>query len=385
MTPKQRMLAAYRGLPLDAVPVAPEFWYYIPAKLLGVDMTTFERQVPLWEALQRTFRHYGTEGWAIVGPHVPTEGVRTREEWIDLGGGRHESRVTIDTPHGTLTRRHLYDAAEPSWPLERPLKTFERDWPAYKATAMGDVASADWTGVQRALNAVGEDYLLEVAVGGPFFDFIATGREGGLPQAVFDLAEHGRFFEELHEEYVEHVRALVRGAFEQTSADAAFIGCCWSCPSLIGPGLWRRWDEPVIRAAAEEAHRAGKLLHVHIHGRCREIIDDIARCGADCVCPFERPPGGDITDLRAIRAALQGCVAMNGNVHTVETLIRGGPEDVVREVEAVFEQWGAPPTRLILGTGDQVGGDTPDGNIIALIDSGRRLGRAAAEAAWPEP
>jgi len=378
------MLAAYRGQPVDAVPVAPEFWYYIPAKLLGVDMTTFEREVPLWEALQRTFKHYRTEGWAIVGPHVPAEGVRAREEWIDLGGGRHESRVTIETADGTLTRRHLYDAAEPSWLLERPIKVFERDWPVFRATAIGNVAAADWSGVQRALDAVGEDYLLEAAVGAPFFDFIATGREGGLAQAVFDLAEHERFLDELHEEYVEYVRSLVRAAFERTTAEAAFIGCCWSCPSLIGPRLWRRWDEPMIRAAAEEAHLAGKLLHAHIHGRCREILADIAQCGVDCVCPFERPPGGDITDLSETRAALQGRVTMNGNVHTVETLIRGGPGDVVREVEAIFEQWGAPPTRLILGTGDQVGGDTPEENIAALIETGRRLGRAAAEAAWPD-
>jgi len=45
------MLAAYRGQLPDTVPVAPEFWYYVPAKLLGVDMVTFEREAPLWEAL----------------------------------------------------------------------------------------------------------------------------------------------------------------------------------------------------------------------------------------------------------------------------------------------------------------------------------------------
>ena len=37
MTPKQRMLNAYRGLPNDRPAVAPEFWYYYPAKVLGVE------------------------------------------------------------------------------------------------------------------------------------------------------------------------------------------------------------------------------------------------------------------------------------------------------------------------------------------------------------
>ncbi len=46
MTPKQRMLAAYRGQLADMVPVAPEFWYYLPARLMGVDMIRFEREIP---------------------------------------------------------------------------------------------------------------------------------------------------------------------------------------------------------------------------------------------------------------------------------------------------------------------------------------------------
>ena len=41
-TPKQRMLNAYRGTPSDRFPVAPEFWYFYPARLLGVDETAVE-------------------------------------------------------------------------------------------------------------------------------------------------------------------------------------------------------------------------------------------------------------------------------------------------------------------------------------------------------
>ncbi len=381
MTPRQRMLAAYRGVVPDAVPVAPEFWYYVPARLLGVDMVAFEREVPLWEALQHTFRHYGTEGWGIVSPAVPVANVHSREDWIDLGEGRFESRVTTQTPFGTLTRRQQYDRCEPSWPVERPIKDFARDWPAYRALTLGSVEHADWSGVRHALEAVGEDYLLEVGLGVPFFDYIAGGREGGLEQAVFDLLEHEPFFKELQEVYIDHLRRLTRETFAHSAAECVFIGCSWSCVSLIGPKLWRRWDKPVIRAVADEAHAAGKLLHVHFHGKCREVLNDFAECGADCVCPFERPPGGDITDVGEARAALGDRVTFNGNVHTVETLIRGTPADVRREVEEIFEQWGPDRRRLILGTGDQVGRETPDENIEAMIEAGRRLGRTGRSSA----
>jgi hypothetical protein len=374
MTSKQRMLAAYRGELPDAVPVAPEFWYYIPAKLLGVDMVTFEREVPLWEALQQTFRHYGTEGWGIVSPAMPIPDVDSREDWVELGDGWFESRVTTATPYGTLTRRQRYSRLEPSWPVESPIKDLHRDWSAYRHLTLGRAEEAGWSGVRHALEAVGEDYLLEVGLGVPFFDYIAGGREGGLEQAIFDLAEHEAFFEALQEVYIEHMRRLAREAFAHTDAECAFIGCSWSCVSLIGPRLWRRWDKPVIRAVADEAHAAGKLLHVHFHGKCREVLRDFAECGADCVCPFERPPGGDITDVGEVRAALGDRVTFNGNVHTVETLIRGTPADVRREVEGIFEQWGPDRRRLIVGTGDQVGRETPDENIAAMIEAGRQLG-----------
>jgi len=369
------MVAAYRGLPVDTVPVAPEFWYYVPAKVLGVDMITFERELPHWQALQRTFAHYGTEGWGIVFPSIPTPDVRAREEWVDLGDNRFESRVTIETLEGTLARRQRYDRREPSWAVERPIKVFERDWPAYRAMTLGLVEEAEWRGVRRALDAVGEDYLLEVMVGVPFFDYIADGREGGLAQGVFDLIEHEAFFEELHEVYIEYMRRLARAAMTHTTVEALFIGCSWSCVSLIGPALWRRWDKPVIRAVADEAHSAGKLLHVHFHGKCRQVLAAFAECGADCVCPFERPPGGDITDIAEVRRLLGDRVTFNGNVHTVETLIRGTPDHVRREVEEIFAQWGPDRRRLILGTGDQVGAETPEDNIRAMIDAGRELGR----------
>ncbi len=294
---------------------------------------------------------------------------------VELDDGRLEARDSAVTPFGTLTSRRMLDPREPSWSLERPIKVFERDWPAYRHLTLGIIEEADWSGAQRALEAVGEDYLLEVYVGVPFFDYLACGREGGLAQGIYDLLEHEAFFTGLHEEYLDYMRRLARAACRQTTAESLYIGCCWSCLSLLSPALWRRWDKPVIRAVAEVAHAEGRLLHIHVHGKCREVLDDLGECGADCICPFERPPGGDITDVREVRRALGDRVTMNGNIHTVETLIRGTAGDVRREVEELFEQWGPDHRRLIVGTGDQVGGETPQENIAAMIETARKCGR----------
>ena len=197
---------------------------------------------------------------------------------------------------------------------------------------------------------------------------------------------------------------------ERTPFESVVIGCSWSCNSLLGPRLWSRWDKPVIAAVAAEAHRNGRLLHIHFHGKCLDSVAEFAEIGIDCVCPFERPPGGDVVGLDGLREvrrrlsdcgagactppvhdhqrrdggvqapALQSeddddtrpCVTMNGNIHTVETLIRGTEEDVRREVREVWEAFEGT-NRVIIGTGDQVGRETPEANLRAMIEEARGL------------
>ena len=36
----------------------------------------------------------------------------------------------------------------------------------------------------------------------------------------------------------------------------------------------------MIQAVAREVHRHGKLLHIHFHGRCLDVIADLAEPGS---------------------------------------------------------------------------------------------------------
>jgi uroporphyrinogen-III decarboxylase len=376
MTPKQRMLNAYRGLPSDRLPVAPELWYYYPAKLLGVDMIEFERTVPFHQALKQAFEHYGCEGWGVAFAGAPNDRVsgESSEHWVDAD--TLEVRHVTHTPHGDLTSAQRYHREEPSWSVERPIKDLKRDLPAWELSALGGVPEAmDVSGLIRAWNEVGESYLLEAWLGVPFFDYLATAMQGGLEDGIYTFLEPEMEPKllELQARYTDYMLRMARAICQKTPLESLCLGCSWSCNSLIGPDLWRRWDKPVIRAIAEEIHRHGKLLHIHFHGKCLETVADFPEIGVDCVCPFERPPGGDIVGLdglKAVECLLAGRTTMNGNVHTVETLIRGTPDDVRREVREIREAFHGNP-RVIIGTGDQVGRETPEENLVAMIEAGK--------------
>jgi uroporphyrinogen-III decarboxylase len=104
------------------------------------------------------------------------------------------------------------------------------------------------------------------------------------------------------------------------------------------------------------------------------VLNDLAALGLDCICPFERPPGGDVIQLASVRVALADCTTFNGNVHTVDTLIRGTKDDVLNEVSEIIDEFNGSP-RIIIGTGDQVGAETPDENIYSMIETVRKYGK----------
>ena len=372
-TPKQRMLNAYKGIFSDRYPVAPEFWYYYPAKTLGVGMMEFEREIPFWAALKKTFEKYGCEGWGAAFPSVSNANLDTDVTLKKINGTQYLETTRYNHRGNKFTTEKLYDEKEPSW-LRKYLADDLMDLPAAIDMLLDPENAADLSGVIQAHTSVGDSYLLEMWMGAPFFDFIA-GLTGFEKAVEYFYEEDKDVLLRYRERYSAYQKELIGNIARNTDYECFAIGCSCSCNSLLGPVLWREWDKPYIKEMAEVIHGYGKLLHVHFHGRCIETAGDFAELGIDCVCPFERPPGGDVSGidgLKAVRALLEDKTAMNGNVHTVETLIRGDAAKVVGEVREIKEAFDGS-ARLVIGTGDQVGAETPEDNIYAMIEEARRV------------
>ena len=118
--------------------LAPEFWYYYPAKLLGVDMIEFERKVPFHQALKKTFETYGCEGWGAAFYGIPSDKIKTvtNEKWIDAD--TLEVRSVTSTPAGNLEAASVFSREEPSWATERPVKNVEWISMVFASTRIDD-------------------------------------------------------------------------------------------------------------------------------------------------------------------------------------------------------------------------------------------------------
>jgi len=371
-SPKQRMLNAYRGIYSDFYPVSPEFWCYYPAKVLGVDMVEFQREVPHWKAMLETFTKYNADGWCIAGAAELNPHIETASEFRKVPGETDRYRdIQIINYDGVRTQRsviyHKHDAA---WVETYPIET-EAEIDAFVRASLSDGIAYDFTEALRAYKEAGEGILVEYNLGVSFFDFF-YGVMGFENAVLYFLSDNDDKLNGCLQQYIAHNLGHLREVAEKTSFESVFIGCGASCNSLLGPTLWRKWDKPYLKAITQEAHRLGLLVHSHNHGKIMDTVPDLVEIGFDCVCPFEREPGDVIglSGLKKARALLDNKVTFNGNVNTVATLINGCPDDVRREVREIKEAFKGTP-RLIIGTGDQVGGETPEENIFAMIDEGR--------------
>lgn len=369
-THKERMLNGYKGIRSDFYPVAPEFWFYYPAKILGVSMIELQREIPHWKALQAAFRRFDCEGWGVVKAEMKTPYVEKNSLFYKLDERNYRLRETIQYRGNIFETSQLFNIEHPSWIEEYPVKN-EKDLDIYLQYIFTDTAELDFKPALEGYMGVGDDYLLEYDLGLPFFDQIAfaMGFENAL---MYFLEEDEKVLNKYFEHFMHFQQKQLLQAIQNTTFESYFIGCGYSCISLIGPDLWRRWDKPYIKTMADILHKYGKLLHIHYHGKCMEVLDDFVDIGIDCVCPFERTPGdvNGLEGLKEVRRRLGEVVTFNGNIHTVEALAKGTPSIVRQQVREIKEAF-IDSSRLIIGTGDQVPGETPEENIFAMIEEGR--------------
>ena len=95
--------------------------------------------------------------------------------------------------------------------------------------------------------------------------------------------------------------------------------------------------------------------------RGQELFDHMVEYMGDC-------------DLAEVKQTFGSKIALMGNLHTTDVMLRGTPEDVERAAKWCIDV-AAEGGGYVLSTGDQCGRDTPDENIRVLIDVARSYGK----------
>ena len=358
------MVAAMLNQQPDMVPVAPDISNMIPCRLTGRpfwDIYLYQ-DPPLWQAYIAAARHFGFDGWLYaVGPQGPIRNhaiVKRTADRIILQSHQTENGRRQWAP--TVTVYYIADPPTHGVPCEKiGLPREPEEWEDFE-----DPAPAM---TQAEVLAAAQDYMGEDGV---------VGLSVSIPglynvEQIYEYHDHYTAVKDRAIAYEERVEEITRQACA-LRPDHILTGFSGALVFQT-PEIFRDLGLPSLQKITRICKDEGIPSQVHCCGPERALVEICAReTDLTSINPLEPPPMGDC-DLQEIKQLFGNDIGLMGNLHTTEPMLYGTPEDVAREsrwcIDAAAEGGG-----FILSTGDQCGRDTPDDNILAMVETARKYG-----------
>lgn len=191
------------------------------------------------------------------------------------------------------------------------------------------------------------------------------------------LRGHGRFFLDIADEanapLIERlmditVEADLRyaRALQAAGAHGTSLGELGS--DTISPAMYRRFTVPRLKRFYGALRQQEFPASLHQCGNTASVLSDMVSTGAAIL---ELDPS---TSLRAAKDATRGRAAVLGMVDPASVIERGTPELVTERAREAIEIL-APGGGFILGPGCALTPETPDDNVMALVEAAARFGR----------
>ncbi|MHB1456247.1 MAG: uroporphyrinogen decarboxylase family protein [Armatimonadota bacterium] len=375
MTSKERMLIAMQNGVPDRVPAAPDFSTMIPERLTGKPTWDIELygNPPLWKAYIDAVKYFGTDGWFIYGGvGLKTDSkVEFRARIISQDDERIRREVIYVTPIGEMVSETVYFKSNSATTTVKPIKNLKDDFEKLKYL-YPEILGYDTAYLEETRKELGDLGALGCTCTYPGFQNWFTVCNTGLEELSYTYMDYPELIEEWR--VMEHERSIkIMEMTIDAKPDFILLGGSGSI-TMQSPSLFRELSLPTIKQMTRMAKEAGIPTMIHSCGKERALVEMCANeTDLNCVNPLEIPPMGDC-DLAEIKQTFGHKVAMMGNLHTTEVMLKGSPEDVEREALKCIED-AASGGGFILSTGDQCGRDTPDANIRKLVEVCEKYGR----------
>jgi uroporphyrinogen decarboxylase len=379
MTSRERLLAAMRNEVPDRVPAAPDISTYIPIKRTGQTFWDFffKNTIPLWQAYLEAADYYGLDPWAASVTGAPFVHADYRCEAKSRLEFLHDRdamlrRTTISTPDGPLTQEEVCFRGDPPTTTRKLIKDLSRDFKRFRwVMAPPTGLDADSLEAMR-LACRNRNVAFGVTVCYPGFHAWNSFIQGGIEALSYAEADNPEMLQEWFEMDLERGKREMELILRQEIDYILFGGS--GTITLASPGLAAKYAIPALKLFSRMAKQAGVPTMLHSCGKCRLLADMLAaETDVGMLNPLEGPPMGDV-DLAELKSSLGRRLAMMGNLHTTDVMLRGTPRLVEQKAIEAMRAAGAGGG-FILSTGDQCGRNTPDENIFAVVEAAHKYGR----------
>ncbi len=360
MPARERVLTALAHQEPDRVPI--DFWAASEIKLALQRYFDLKTEDQLLDFFGVDFRIAGIPRY--MGPKLPKH---VDGSWQDIWGVRRQ-RVVFGSGerqgtyqellHSPLERMETIQEIEayPGWPTPdlwdySNIATACRQYPDYCILAKGDR-------LDRTAQLKPAMYLR------------------GVEQIMLDLALNPEIVECINERIVNYFLEYNRRVFEAAKGgiDIFMMGDDFGTQTgpMMSVDMWKRFYEPGFRKYIELAHSYGiKVMH-HTCGSVRPLIPLFIDAGLDILQSLQ--PRAANMDLGQLKKEFGRDICFQGGIDIQQTLPRGTPEEVKREVSERLAV-GMPAGGYIICTAHNLQADTPLENILALCESYHKYGK----------
>jgi len=368
MTSRERMLAAMAGGIPDRVPASPDINWMIPAKLRGRPFweVYHDAQPPIWKAYNQAVRHFGIDGFSHHGtyrlpPHPECE---TVQEIVRQDAEMRVVRETFRCPAGELVQETTFLHDEPPTTTRKWITDFVAQADFLPYLLFGDVAGISFETYTAARDDLGDDGVVGLCL---LLPTLFTPWREPVEAAFYDYFDHHARLAALIEQWTDHLEQVAHAIVASgLKPDFVFFPNS-GMVTLQSEAIMREFSLPALKRLTAIFRKAGILTSLHCCGKERAVVEAAAsETDLDCIDPLEIPPMGDC-DLAEIKARFGRRLALKGNLHTTEVMLRMDAAGVRREARKALDI-AMPGGGFILATGDQCGRDTPEANIRALVE-----------------
>jgi uroporphyrinogen decarboxylase len=394
MTPRQRLLTVLKGDIPDCVPVAPDFSNMIPARLSGKpfwDLYLYN-DPPIWEAYIAAAKRFNID--SLMDGYFPLAFPDEKDDipWERLPATPEEEKkivpadywqrfIVFKSQDRIVTQRSRIENGKRIWeprvsvfyiadpptewipPSRAGLPDIPQKFQPLEGIKSIDIGPAT---IARLKNLMSDQGLVGV--------WLARSCILGSEQDIFTYYDHP----ELHQYWADRLVEKVERRFKHIMAMEVkpdFL-CVGGSGTLIFQtvDIFRQLALPAVKRAIELAAKAGFPTQMHSCGPEKNLVKIMAEeTDLTVIDPLEIPPMGDC-NLAEIKRLYGDNIVLKGNLHTTQVMLQGTVEDVITVSRKAIDD-AAEGGRFILSTGDQCGRDTPDENLLAMVDTARTYGK----------
>ena len=246
----------------------------------------------------------------------------------------------------------------------------EEDWrgdapPTSRAAVLGRGSYDEFFEQLKRLRDETDKYIL-VMIYGSHFEKAYSAR--GIENFLADMGAAPDFARSFCRRIIEKNLVMLENFLAAPEIDGVLLGSDWGSQRdlLMSPQSWEDLLRPGEQEEYDLVHSYGKDVWVHSCGNVERLIPALIEMGLDVLNPVQ-PEAMDIGRLKADYGAK---LAFWGGISTQQTLPYGTPDEVKEEARRVRDLM-AVDGGYILAPSQEIQGDVPAENILALLEVAR--------------